>query len=188
MYTKFTGFTTSGTYEINQGKYCRTELREFWQGVQSTDENWLMDENTHGLESTLSVDYCGGNGSTIIAQIHGKESAGIEGNPATVKVFWSNGDIRVFHYTTPDEGLAWTNSFENRDINLGSVGTQVFTIKLKVENGRLYYGLVCEAKNISIDYTFAFDYASNGYVHHNYFKTGNYFVYSRDLTETAQVQ
>ena len=58
---------------------------------------------------------------------------------------------------------------------------------IKIENGKFYDGLVCEAKNINTDYTFVFDYVGNGYGHDNYFKTGNYFGWNSDSKKTAQV-
>lgn len=188
MFTKFTGYTTSGEYALNDGKYCRTELREFWRGLQTTSDNWKMDSGTHILESTLNVDYVENNKSVIVAQIHGKESVGVSGNPATVKVFWSRGFIKVYHYTKPDIGEPWSKAFENRSIIAGQVDSNIFTIKIKVEKGKLYYGLYCKANEIDIDYTFAYDYASNGYVHDNYFKTGNYFLNDDNYTSTSQVK
>lgn len=103
MWTQFTGFTTSGLSELGE-KYCRTELREYWRGNQTATDNWSMATGVHILESTLQVDFVEGNGRTIVAQIHGKESPGISGNPATVKIRWNSGMIQVDHYTRPNEG------------------------------------------------------------------------------------
>lgn len=187
MYTKFTGFTTSGgPFGLDEGKYCRSELREFWQGNQDTSDNWLMSNGIHVLESTLNVDYCEGTGQTYVAQIHGKESEGITGSPATVKVQWKNGDLVIEYYTKPDVGEPWTSDFDEK-ITIGKVDEEVFTIKLKVEKGELYYALFCEAKSLDIDYTFVFDYVGNGYIHENYFKTGNYFKWNDDYEKSAQV-
>ena len=185
LYTKFTGFTTSGLSSLG-GKYCRTELREFWKGVQSTADNWSMATGTHILESTLKVDFVEGNGRTILAQIHGKESTGISGNPATVKIRWNSGTIQLDYYTKPDSGESWTSKFDNK-IDVADVGNDIFTFKIKIQNGIFYYGLVCEAKNINIDYTFVYDYVGNGYIHKNYFKTGNYFGWHDDYEKAAQV-
>lgn len=185
MYTKFTGFTTSGLSPLGD-KYCRTELREFWRGVQSTADNWSMATGTHILETTLKVDYVEGNGRTIVAQIHGKESAGISGNPATVKIRWNSGTIQIDYYTKPDSGKPWTSAFDDK-INIAEVGNDIFTFKIKIENGKFYYGLVCEAKSINIDYTLVYDYVGNGYIHENYFKTGNYFGWHDDYEKAAQV-
>lgn len=185
MFTKFTGFTTSGLSDLND-KYCRTELREFWQGNQSTLDNWYMDNGTHILETTLKVDFVEGNGRTIVAQIHGKETAGLIGSPATVKIRWNSGMIQVDYYTKPDSGEPWTSAFDDK-IDVARVDNEVFTFKIKIENGKFYYALYCEAKNIAIDYTFVFDYVGNGYAHQNYFKTGNYFGWNADYEKTAQV-
>ena len=62
-----------------------------------------------------------------------------------------------------------------------------FTFKIKIENGKFYYALVCETKGINTDYTFVYDYISNGYAHNNYFKTGNYFGWNSDYEKRAQV-
>ena len=185
MFTKFTGFTTSGLSELG-GKYCRTELREFWRGNQSTSDNWSMSTGTHILESTLKVDYVEGNGRTIVAQIHGKETAGLEGAPATVKIRWNSGTLQVDYYTKPDAGEPWTSAFDDK-IDVGVVDNEIFTFKIKIENGKFYYGLVCEAKGINTDYTLIYDYVGNGYAHENYFKTGNYFGWHDDYEKTAQV-
>ncbi|SHI51020.1 polysaccharide lyase family 7 protein [Algibacter luteus] len=185
MFTKFTGFTTSGLSELG-GKYCRTELREFWRGNQSTSDNWSMSTGTHILESTLKVDYVEGNGRTIVAQIHGKETAGLEGAPATVKIRWNSGTLQVDYYTKPDAGEPWTSAFDEK-LNVGVVDNEIFTFKIKIENGKFYYGLVCEAKGINTDYTLIYDYVGNGYAHENYFKTGNYFGWHDDYEKTAQV-
>ena len=185
MFTKFTGFTTSGLSELG-GKYCRTELREFWRGNQSTSDNWSMSTGTHILESTLKVDFVEGNGRTIVAQIHGKETAGLEGAPATVKIRWNSGTLQIDYYTKPDAGELWTSAFDDK-IDVGVVDNEIFTFKIKIENGKFYYGLVCEAKGINTDYTLIYDYVGNGYAHENYFKTGNYFGWHDDYEKTAQV-
>ncbi|WJJ95597.1 polysaccharide lyase family 7 protein [Algibacter luteus] len=185
MFTKFTGFTTSGLSELG-GKYCRTELREFWRGNQSTSDNWSMSTGTHILESTLKVDFVEGNGRTIVAQIHGKETAGLEGAPATVKIRWNSGTLQIDYYTKPDAGELWTSAFDDK-IDVGVVDNEIFTFKIKIEDGKFYYGLVCEAKSINIDYTLIYDYVGNGYAHENYFKTGNYFGWHDDYEKTAQV-
>ncbi|MGL1888752.1 MAG: polysaccharide lyase family 7 protein [Reichenbachiella sp.] len=185
MYTKFTGFTTSGLSALN-GKYCRTELREFWKGNQDTNDNWPMSTGTHALESTLKVVYCEGNGRTYVAQIHGKESAGISGNPATVKVQWDNDDLIIEYYVKPDEGEPWTSDFDKK-INIGTVKNDKFIIKIKIEGGKLYYALICEVQSIDIDYTLVYDYVGNGYQNENYFKTGNYFKHNADYTQSSQV-
>ncbi|KAA5825703.1 polysaccharide lyase family 7 protein [Algibacter amylolyticus] len=185
LFTKFTGFTTSGKSELN-GKYCRTELREFWRGNQSTTDNWSMSTGTHILESTLKVDYVEGNGRTIVAQIHGKETDGLEGSPATVKIRWNSGEIQIDYYTKPDNGEPWTSAFDEK-LNVGKVDNEIFTFKIKIENGKFYYGLVCEAKGINTDYTLIYDYVGNGYGHENYFKTGNYYGWNADYEKTAQV-
>lgn len=185
LFTKFTGFTTSGLSALN-GKYCRTELREFWKGNQSTTDNWPMSTGTHILESTLKVDYVQGNGRTIVAQIHGKETTGLERAPATVKIRWNSGEIQIDHYTKPDSGEPWTSAFDKK-IDVGFVGNEIFTFKIKIENGKFYYALVCEAKNINTNYTLIYDYVGNGYKHENYFKTGNYFGWNADYEKTAQV-
>ena len=186
MFTRFTGFTTSGKATLDGGKYCRTELREFWKGNQTTSDNWSMSTGTHILETTLKVDFVEGNGRTIVAQIHGIETPGLEGSPATVKIRWNSGEIQVDHYTKPDSGKPWTSAFDEK-FNVGFVDNEIFTFKIKIENGKFYYGLVCEAKNINTDYTFVFDYVGNGYGYDNYFKTGNYFGWNDDYTKTAQV-
>ncbi|MCB4797556.1 polysaccharide lyase family 7 protein [Neotamlana laminarinivorans] len=185
LYTKFTGYTTSGESELGD-KYCRTELREYWQGNQTTTDNWSMTTGTHILETTMKIDFVEGNGRTIIAQIHGKESTGISGNPATVKIRWNSGTIQLDYYTKPDAGEAWTSAFDDK-IDVANVGNDIFTFKIKIENGKFYYALVCEAKSIDIDYTFVYDYVSNGYVHENYFKTGNYFGWHDDYKKASQV-
>lgn len=185
LYTKFTGFTTSGYADLDGGKYCRTELREFWQGNIDTYDNWYMDDGSHMLESTLRVNYCEGNGRTFVAQIHAKSSTTLEGSPATIKVEWRNGDIIFHYYTNPDNGI-WTSQYDEK-VTIGTVDNEKFTIKLKAENGIVSYGLYCEAKNIDIDFTEAYNYAIHGYNFDNYFKTGNYFVWNSDYEEAAEV-
>jgi hypothetical protein len=187
LFTKFTGFTTSGVAGLDAGKYCRTELREFWRGNQSTDDNWYMNTGVHILETTLNVDFVEGNGRTIIAQIHGKETDGLVGSPATVKIRWNSGTIQLDYYTKPADGEAWTSNFDEK-LDVGVVGNEKFTFKIKIENGKFYYALICEAKNINTDYTLVYDYIANGYAYQNYFKTGNYFGWNDDYTKTAQVK
>ncbi len=186
MFTKFTGFTTSGEAALNAGKYRRTELREFWRGNQTTSDNWSMSTGTHIMETTLKVDFVEGNGRTIVAQIHGIETTGLEGSPATVKIRWNSGEIQLDYYVKPSTGNTWTSASDNK-INVGKVDNDVFTFKIKIENGKFYYALVCEAKGINTDYTFVYDYVGNGYGYNNYFKTGNYYGWNADYTKTAQV-
>jgi hypothetical protein len=185
FYTKFTGFTTSGGAGLNDGKYCRTELREYWKGVQNTDDNWYMNSGTHEMESTLKVNYCEGNGQTYVAQIHGKSSTTLSGSPATVKVQWKNGDIVIEYYVKPANGV-WTSNYDEK-ITIGKVDNEKFTIKLRVLDGKLEYALVCETKKIAQTYTVLYDYVSNGYNFDNYFKTGNYFKWNSDYTKASEV-
>ena len=42
-----------------------------------------------------------------------------------------------------------------------------FTIKLRVNQGKLANGIICESKRIDIDYTVLYDYLSNGYIFDN---------------------
>lgn len=184
-WTKFTGFTTSGLSELGD-KYCRTELREYWQGNQDVTDNWSMSTGVHILESTLQVDFVEGNGRTIVAQIHGKESPGIDGNPATVKIRWNSGMIQIDHYTRPDEGDPWTSNYDEK-LDFGRVDNEKFTFKMKIEAGKLFCALVCEEKGLDIAYTEIYDYVGNGYIHENYFKTGNYFAWNDDYQKAAQV-
>ncbi|MBU2915027.1 polysaccharide lyase family 7 protein [Reichenbachiella agariperforans] len=188
MYTKFTGATTSGYKEINGSGYCRTELREYWRGNQSTSDNWIMDrKSVHGLASTLSVEFCNGDGQTYVAQIHGRSRTGAPGDPATVKVLWKEGELITEHYVKPTkEGDLWTSKYI-RKTSIGQVDNEKFTITLLVKRGVLYYALHCEAKGIDVEYTELYDYATNGYIHDNYFKTGNYFKWNDDKVEDSQV-
>lgn len=185
MWTKFTGYTTSGLSELGD-KYCRTELREYWRGIQSTSDNWSMSTGTHILETTLQVDFVEGNGRTIVAQIHGIESEGTVGSPATVKIRWNNGMVQIDHYTKPNDGDLWTSKYDAK-LDFGKVDNEIFTFKIKIENGKLFCALFCEAKDLDIEYTEIFDYVGNGYIHENYFKTGNYYGWNDDYVKAAQV-
>ena len=189
LFAEFTGYTTSGLFTLNAGRYCRTELREYWKGNQTTSDNWFMDEGTHVLESTLKVVECQGDNDCIVAQIHGKESATAEGSPATIKIRWRDGDIVVDYYTAAgiESGTNKWTSGGDKKTTIGTVGNDKFTVQLKVENGVFYFGLVCEAKNIDTGYTTIYDYKSNGYTYDNYFKTGNYFIWDEDKTASAEV-
>lgn len=186
MWTQFTGFTTSGLSDLGD-KYCRTELREYWRGNQDVTDNWSMSSGTHTLETTMRVDYAEGNGRTIIAQIHAKESPGISGNPATVKIRWENGIIQIDYYIKPENGEPWSSQFDDK-MNFTRVDSEIFTFRIKVENGKLYCGITCEEKNVDIDYTEIYDYVGNGYIHENYFKTGNYYIWNEDYEKAAQVK
>ena len=185
MWTTFTGFTTSGLSELGD-KYCRTELREYWKGNQTARDNWPMSTGVHILESTMQVDFVEGNGRTIVAQIHGKESPGISGNPATVKIRWNSGMLQVDHYTRPNDGDPWTSKYDKK-VDFARVDHEKFTFKIKIEEGKLFCALVCEEKDLDIPYTEMYDYVGNGYIHENYFKTGNYFGWNGDYEKTAQV-
>ncbi|AUS05186.1 polysaccharide lyase family 7 protein [Pseudotamlana carrageenivorans] len=185
LYTKFTGFTTSGLSPLG-GKYCRTELREYWRGNQDTKDNWSMATGIHILESTMHVDFVEGNGRTIVAQIHGKSSEGIPGDPATVKIRWNNGMIQIDYYTKPENDDPWTSKYDAK-LDFGRVDNEKFTFKIKIENGKMYCALVCDAKDLNIDYQEIYDYVGNGYIHENYFKTGNYFGWHDDYEKAAQV-
>lgn len=192
MWTKFTGYTTSGEYGLNEGSYCRTELREFWQGNQTVNDNWYFNVGeTHIMESTLNVDFVeGSRGRTFVGQIHGKKStiAGVDNGPATVKVLWENGDIEVEYYVAPaNPNGEWTSDDNDKSDRI-TVDNEKFTIKLKVEDGVLYWALECAAKGIDQDYVMLYDYASNGYHYDNYFKTGNYFQWNVDYDKEAQVR
>lgn len=192
MYTKYTGYTTSGTYDLNKGRFCRTELRELWQGSSDLLDNWLMSEGTHVLETTVQIeectevyDFC----RTIVAQIHAKETPGLEGSPPTVIIQWRNGELGVDYYQKPTTpGINWGKENKLFGQHPQNVGKEKFTVQLKVENGKLYYGVVCEANNINTGYIEVYDYVGNGYAYENYFKTGNYFTYNGDYITDAQVR
>lgn len=182
--TKFTGYTTSGQYGLNKKKYCRTELREYWRGNQSTSDNWSMSSGRHKMESKLKVESIGGNKRTFVAQIHGYGG----NSPATVKVAWDNGEIKLEYYVKPTNGRSdWTS----KDIvkkNLGYVGSEIFTIYLEIKNGKLRTKLYCSPKGINTGYVTQYDYVGNGYDYDNYFKTGNYFNWNKDYSATATVR
>ena len=187
MNTRFTGFTTSGEYGLDEAKYCRTELREYYRGNQSTSDNWSMNSGTHIMESTLRVDNMGGDGRSYVGQIHGYPTDNLSGSPATVKVQWNNGDIVLEYYTA--DGISsgeWTSS-NDVAVNVAEVGNEKFTIKVKIEDGKLYLAVICDAKGVDTGYEFYYDYDANGYEYDNYFKTGNYFKWNDDYTETSNV-
>ncbi len=187
FYTKFTGYTTSGEYALDQKKYCRTELREYWRGNQTTSDNWSMETGTHLLESTLKVNYCEGNKQTYIAQIHGikNEALGLKNSPATVKAQWYDGNIVIEYYQKPESG-EWTSRGDEK-VTIGRVDNEKFTIFLKIEDGKLLYKLVCAAKNIDTGFVTLYDYVGNGYRYENYFKTGNYFKWDDDYVQSSEV-
>lgn len=192
MYTKYTGYTTSGEYGLNVGKYCRTELRELWKESTDLNDNWLMSSGTHILETTLQVEECNEINNfcrTIVAQIHAKETPGLEGSPPTVIIQWRDGTVGVDYYQKPTtDGVNWGK--ENKLFNQHPqvVDKEKFTIQLKIENGKLYFGVICESKSINTGYIEVYDYVGNGYAYENYFKTGNYFTYSGDYTTSSQVR
>jgi len=163
-----------------------TELREYWRGNQDVTDNWSMESGIHTLETTMTVDFVEGDGRTIIAQIHGKESPGINGNPATVKIRWNSGTVQIDHYTRPANGDPWTSKYDEK-VDFAKVDNELFTFKMKIEDGKLFCALVCEAKDLDIPYTEFYDYIGNGYIHENYFKTGNYFAWHDDYEKAAQV-
>lgn len=194
MNTKFTGYTTSGEYDSFTSKYCRTELREYWAGVQSTDDNWYFDDEVHVLQTTLSVEKCEGEGKAYIAQIHGKSGADIDGvtlskSPATVKVAWEDGEIELEYYTTEgvDTDGEWTSSDGVEKVVLGEVNNNKFTVNIKVDNGVLYLALACDETGVDTGYVKYYDYATAGYTYQNYFKTGNYFRHDEDYTSESHV-
>jgi len=194
MNAKFTGYTTSGYYESFSSKYCRTELREYWQGNQTTSDNWYMDEGIHELETTLSVEKCEGEGKTYVAQIHGIKGTSSEGveltaSPATIKVQWYNDNIILEYYTT--DGIVdgeWTSASGSvGKATIGNVGNNKFTVRIKTEAGKFYMALYCEATGVDTGYIEYYDYAATGYTYQNYFKTGNYFRHDEDYTSVSEV-
>ncbi len=187
FFTHFTGYTTSGESQLNAGKYCRTELREYWRGNQTTKDNWSMATGIHEMESTLKVTYCEGRKQTYIAQIHGikNEELGLKNSPATVKAQWYDGDIVIEYYQKPESG-EWTSDGDAK-VTIGKVDHEKFTIYLKIEDGKLIYKLVCATKGIDTGYVTLYDYVGNGYRYDNYFKTGNYFKWNSDYTQSSEV-
>ena len=145
MNTQFTGYTTSGYYETSNKKYCRTELREYWQGNQTTSDNWYMDNGVHELETTLSVNKCEGEAQTYVAQIHGIKGTSLSGgeltaSPATVKLRWDDDQIVLEYYTTG--GISdgeWTSSSGVEKPVIGEVGNNKFTLRVKIDDGALPY-------------------------------------------------
>ncbi len=194
MNSKFTGYTTSGYYESFASKYCRTELREYWKGNQTTSDNWYMDEGIHSLETTLSVQKAEGEGKVYVAQIHGTSGTSLSGveltkGPATVKVQWYNDNIILEYYTI--DGVVdgeWTSASGTvGKVTVGEVGNNKFTIRLKTEAGKLYMAVYCEATGLDTGFVEYYDYLGNGYEYQNYFKTGNYFRHDEDYTSVSEV-
>lgn len=184
MWTKFTGFTTSGMAQLGD-RYCRTELREYWRGNQDVNDNWSMSSGEHIMETTMQVNFVERH-AIIVAQIHGKESPGISGNPAPVKIQWYLGELFVDHYTKPPNGEPWSYDYQEF-VDMGRVDNEIFTFKIKIEDGKLFCAVICEAKGLDTEYKEIFDYVGNGYVHENYFKTGNYFLWHDDYEKASQV-
>lgn len=183
--TRYTEYTTSGKYPTNtKGKYCRTELREFYRGNKDTKDNWSMKSGTHLMESTMIVDYCQGNSKTFVGQIHGYG----DNSPATVKVAWDNGMIKLEYYTKPESGRQWTSKYIKKT-NLTRVDGAEFTIGIRVVNGVLSCSVKCPSKGIDTGYKTFYNYKKNGYAkkYTNYFKTGNYFNWNKDKSKTCQV-
>ena len=194
MDAKFTGYTTSGYKELFGSGYCRTELREYWQGNQTASDNWYMDGGTHILESTLSVQKAEGEGKVYVAQIHGKSGISSEGvdltkSPATVKVQWYDNNIILEYYTI--DGVVdgeWTSASGTvAKATIGEVGNNKFTVRLKSEEGKFYMALYCEATGVDTGYLEYYDYGALGYTYQNYFKTGNYFRHDEDYTSVSEV-
>ncbi len=94
--------------------------------------------------------------------------------------------VQVDHYTKPDGNDPWTSEYDEK-VDFGRVDNNVFTVKLKIEDGKFYFGLECEENDLDIPYTEIYDYVGNGYIHKNYFKTGNYFAWNEDYEKAAQV-
>ena len=187
MNTRYTGYTTSGQYGLDEAKYCRTELREYWQGNQSTSDNWSMESGTHIMESTLKVESIGGDGRTYVGQIHGYPTEDLSKSPATIKVQWNNGDIVLEYYTA--DGVVdgeWTVA-NDVATTVAEVGYEKFTIKIKIEDGKLFLAVICDNKDVNTGYIEYYDYVGNGYAYDNYFKTGNYFKWNDDYAETSEV-
>ena len=194
MDAKFTGYTTSGYRETFASGYCRTELREYWQGNQTTSDNWYMDGGSHILESALSVQKAEGEGKIYVAQIHGIKGTSSEGiellqSPATIKVQWYNDNIVLEYYTL--EGVVdgeWTSASGTvGKVTVGNVGNNKFTVRLKTEAGKFYMALYCEATGVDTGFIEYYDYAAQGYTYQNYFKTGNYFRHDEDYTSVSEV-
>lgn len=187
MFAEYTGFTTSGTYSLEtSSKYCRTELRERWEGG-TTNSNWSLNSGTHILNTTVNVDYCDG-GKTYVAQMHGAETDGEVGAPATIKFLWEEGTLYIEYYTAEginDEG-EW-KSTNDEMIEVDYVGNSIFTVSLKIDDGKFYYALTCEDKGIDIGYTYVYDYDKYGYEYDNYFKTGNYFRSNSSYSDSSVV-
>ena len=194
MNSAFTGYTTSGYKETFASGYCRTELREYWQGNQTTSDNWYMDGGKHILESTLSVQKAEGEGKVYVAQIHGTKGTSLSGveltkGPATIKVQWYNDEIILEHYTV--DGVVdgeWTSASGTvAKVTVGEVGNNKFTVRLKTEAGKFYMAVYCEATGLDTGYVEYYDYLGNGYEYQNYFKTGNYFRHDEDYTSVSEV-
>ena len=194
MDAKFTGYTTSGYYDSFASKYCRTELREYWQGNQTTSDNWYMDAGTHIMESTLSVQKAEGEAKVYVAQIHGTAGTSLSGTeltkgPATIKVQWYNDNIILEYYTV--DGVVdgeWTSASGTvGKVTVGNVGNNKFTVRLKSEAGKFYMALYCEATGVDTGYIEYYDYLGQGYEYQNYFKTGNYFRHDEDYTSVSEV-
>ena len=194
MDAKFTGYTTSGYRETFAGGYCRTELREYWQGNQTTSDNWYMDSGTHELETTLSVQKAEGEAKVYVAQIHGTSGTSLSGTeltagPATIKVQWYEDNIILEYYTI--DGIVdgeWTSASGTvGKVTVGNVGNNKFTVRLKTEAGKFYMAVYCEATGLDTGYVEYYDYLGNGYEYQNYFKTGNYFRHDEDYTSVSEV-
>ncbi len=193
LFSQFTGYTLSGYAAKNNDQFSRTEFREFWRGNQEKSDNWSMNEGTHILESTLRVSECENNRDqceVIVAQINGFENdidVDDHNNTETVKVRWQSGKLILECYTKPLEGKQqWSTDYLIKK-TLGDVGNDIFTIKLKVEDGVLYVALVSKSNNLDTKFSKVYDYVSNGYNYLSYFRSGNYFPYSDNYLDYSNV-
>jgi len=183
--TSYTGITGNSAEKKNYlRKFSGTELREYWRGNQSSIDNWSMSSGTHRLASKMKIQNCQGSKKTYVAQIMGAE----RNNPSTVKVAWDQGEIKIEYLTKPTENNSeWSSKFTEQQ-TIARVDHEIFTVQLKIDEGKLSYSLSCPNKNIDTGFKQLYDYTNNGYNYSNYFKTGNYFSWNKDTSASCELR
>lgn len=181
-------YTEPGSTTTNTS-YSRTELRELMDG-SSNDTNWTFEQGGY-MKGTLSVpevskDSNGDPHRMIIMQIHGRltdeqrDLIGAKDNnaPPVLKIYWQDGIVRVKTKVLKDLNASYRELLEtdawgdDAGRNFSRVvGTEKFTLEVKVSKGRME--VIMDGEE-----TFVYDdiHMEKWAPFENYFKAGNYLI------------
>lgn len=177
-------YTYPGGATTTNSSYPRTELRELMNGGDGKT-NWTFAQGGQ-MKGTLALEDISTGDRTIIMQIHGrltdaqKSLIGASDNnaPPMLKIYWTNGYVRVKTKVLNDLNATYEESLETSAWGDDdgytfpeAVGNAPFTLEIIASDGKMEVILNDTTSKVYDDI-----HVQKWGIFENYFKAGNYLV------------